>query len=324
MITLRVLDSIQKTIDSIPRNHTGTIRVIVPNGVRRERVEINVPHLILEGEDMEKTIIREKFFASEEMSDGNRRGTFRSYTMRIAAEDVEIRNLTIENASGSRRKAQQAMALYADGERFRAIHCRIKSRQDTLFIAPLPKQEIQPGGFKGPGEENNRNPMHQFYKDCEIVGDIDFIFGSGAAFFENCIIRSVSEEEIIEDFHSGKAENLGYVCAPSTYKGEEFGFVFDRCKFVSDLPKNSVYLARPWRDYGKCVFLNCNLGEHIKEAGFHDWNKENARKNCFFAEYESMGPGATGKRVDFAKQLSWEEAEYFSKRSFISTYYFNI
>ena len=90
MITLRVLDSIQKTIDSIPRNHTGTIRVIVPNGVRRERVEINVPHLILEGEDMEKTIIREKFFASEEMSDGNRRGTFRSYTMRIAAEDVEI------------------------------------------------------------------------------------------------------------------------------------------------------------------------------------------------------------------------------------------
>ncbi|MCR4814229.1 MAG: pectin methylesterase [Lachnospiraceae bacterium] len=318
MITLRVLDSIQRTINSIPKDHVGTVRIIIPKGVHKERVDIEVPRLIIEGEGMEETVIRENYHASEIFSDGTRRGTFRSYTMRIDAEDVEIRNLTVENSSGDRKRAEQSMALYADGEGFRAVNCRIMSEQDTLFIGPLPKKEIHPGGFQGPGELKERKMLHQFYKDCEIIGDVDFIFGSGAAYFENCMIRSISEENFIEEFRKGNAENLGYVCAPSTYQDERIGFVFDSCDFVSNLPKRSVYLARPWRDYGKCVFLNCNLGEHIKEEGFHDWNKENARKNCFFAEYRSKGPGAEGKRADFAKRLSEEEAAEFSKSSFLN------
>ena len=322
MISLTVTDSIQKTVDSIPKEQTETVRIFVPKGVYEERVEIDRPNLILEGEDAKETIIRAGFHASEILEDGLRRGTFRSYTMRVNASNVVLKNLTVENISGPRKMAEQALALYADGEKLTVTGCRILSHQDTLFIGPLPQKELQPGGFKGPGEAKERVPLHQYYRECEIAGDIDFIFGSGAAFFENCTVRSISEEALIKDFKDGKTDGLGYICAPSTYENETFGFVFKNCEFVSDLPKESVYLARPWRDYAMCVFLNCTLGEHIKKEGFHDWNKANARKNCFFAEYGSKGPGADGKRADFVKILSCEEAERFSKEVFLKQYGF--
>ena len=319
MISLTVKDSINSTLNSIPREQTDTVRIFVPNGIYEERIEIHRPNVILEGEDVNKTVIRAGFRASEILEDGSRRGTFRSYTVRVDAENVSIKNITVENCAGPRKEAEQALALYADGEKLTVTGCRILSRQDTLFIGPLPQKELQPGGFKGPGETKERVPLHQYYKNCEIAGDIDFIFGSGAAFFEDCVIRSISEEAIIKEFEDGKMNALGYVCAPSTYENEKFGFVFENCEFVSDLPKESVYLARPWRDFAKCVFLNCTMGEHIKKEGFHDWNKTNARKNCFFAEYNSKGPGAYGRREYYAKELSPDEAKKFSKKTFLES-----
>lgn len=323
MLTLRVQNSIQKCLDSIPDDYEGEVFITVPAGIYEERVEITRPNVTLEGISAAGSIIRSAYHASEILKDNKRRGTFRSYTMRVDAENVHLKNLTIENASGPRKTAEQALALYADGEKLTVTNCRIVGRQDTLFIAPLPKKELYPGGFAGPGETKERITLHQYYRECEIEGDVDFIFGSGAALFEKCTIRSVSEKEITEEFLSGKINGLGYVCAPSTYCGEKFGFVFNHCDFVSDLPKESVYLARPWRDYGKCVFLNCRMEEHIKAEGFHDWNKENARRNCFFAEYESTGPGATGKRADFAACLNLEQAESFSAERFKKLYGFD-
>ena len=65
--------------------------------------------------------------------------------------------------------------------------------------------------------------------DCEIAGDIDFIFGGGDALFENCVIRTV-------DNHIPHS----YVTAPSG-RADGLGFVFWNCDFVSDCPPGSVY-----------------------------------------------------------------------------------
>ena len=308
METRQITGYIQQLIESISRQNDETIRICLPPGVYRERVEIRVPNLILEGENPDNTIIVTDYHASEILPNGERRGTFRSYTMYVEADHVTLRNLTVRNDASPRREAQQALALYENGDDFRAENCRFESSQDTLFLGPLPKKELQPKGFTGPGEFLQRKIVRQYFKDCVISGDVDYIFGSGAGYFKNCRIISVSDSLERESFQNGEKDTLGYVCAPSTYEGEPCGFVFQNCSFESDdLPKRSVYLARPWRDYGKCVFLNCRMDGHIKEEGFHDWNKENARLNCYFAEYASFGEGAKGKRVSFAKQVKEEE-----------------
>ena len=52
----------------------------------------------------------------------------------------------------------------------------------------------------------------------------------------------------------------GYVTAPSTPQNQEFGYVFESCKFTSNCPDSSVFPGRPWRNFAKAVFLNCELG----------------------------------------------------------------
>lgn len=80
----------------------------------------------------------------------------------------------------------------------------------------------------------------------------------------------------------------GYITAASTPESQEYGYVFSNCKLISkDCPPNSVYLGRPWRNYAKTVFLECALGNHIHECGFHDWKKEDARNTVLYAEYRN-------------------------------------
>ena len=57
--------------------------------------------------------------------DGIKRGTFRSYTFFVHAADVTLRNLTIENTAGDSKTHGQAIALYAECDRFVAESCRI-------------------------------------------------------------------------------------------------------------------------------------------------------------------------------------------------------
>ncbi len=314
MVTTIVKESIQKTIDALKKEPSEWARIIIPSGTYKERVEIHTPRLILEGEGMDKTCVEMDFAASEILENGERRGTFRSYTMFVNAPEVILKNLEVRNSAGPRKKAEQAVALYSNGDCFRAEKCRISGAQDTLFVGPLPKKERVPNGFAGPGELLPRVRTRHSFKECEIRGDVDFIFGSGVAAFEKCRIISKSEPELIRLFENGEMNTLGYVCAPSTYEEEKTGFLFKDCTFESDnLPKNSVYLARPWRDFAKCVFVNCRMDDHIKTEGFHDWNKKEAAENCFFAECGSYGPGADKNRVSFAKILTEEEAKLYEK-----------
>lgn len=130
--------------------------------------------------------------------------------------------MTIENDAGPGAKAGQAVAAYVDSTR--AVFRRVKllGSQDTLFCAPLPEKEREKDGFLGPRGLAPRKPTAQYYTDCEIAGDIDFIFGGGDALFENCVIRTV-------DNHIPHS----YVTAPSG-KADGLGFVFWNCDFVSD------------------------------------------------------------------------------------------
>ena len=74
----------------------------------------------------------------------------------------------------------------------------------------------------------------------------------------------------------------------------------------------AVYLGRPWRIYAKTVFIDCELGKHIKPEGWENWSKPDAEKKAFYAEYNNSGEGfQPKKRVSWSHQLTKTEAEQY-------------
>lgn len=310
--------TVGEAIAALPADKAIPVTIRISPGIYHEKLELSRPHVTLLGEDAEQTVLTFDDCATQIMPDGSKRGTFRSYTLFLNANDISLENLTIRNAAFPRSKAGQALALYADGDCIRVKNCRLESYQDTLFTGPLPPAPLSPGGFTGPKEFDERIVGRQLYQNCYICGDIDFIFGSAVAYFENCEIASVYSEELPlgED---GKTPVYGYATAASTPEGYPYGYVFEHCNFTGTCPKHSVYLGRPWRNFAKTVLINCHLGSHIRPEGFHDWNKKEAQDTILYAEYQSTGPGAASHlRAPFVKQLSDREALLYTKENVLS------
>ncbi|RDY31216.1 pectinesterase family protein [Lachnotalea glycerini] len=295
--------SIEAALASVEKD-TSPIQLFIKAGIYKERIEITRPNIALIGENRENTIITNDYYAKMKMEDGSLRRTFRTYSVFLDGKNITAENLTFVNSSGLGKDVGQAIAVYAEGDFLTFKNCSFLGSQDTLFTGPLPPTVIEPGGFTGPKEFAPRINSLQLYENCYIQGDIDFIFGSATAYFDNCEIFSQNINQEVN----------GYVTAPSTPQEQEFGYVFNHCHLIGDCPKESVYLGRPWRNYAKAVFMNCEMGAHIKREGFHDWNKTDSHATTFFAEYNSYGPGANDKaRAPWVKILNEEEAKIFSK-----------
>ena len=269
-------------------------QVIEIDGCIHEQVVIDKPNITVRGGTIEYDL-----GAYEILADGIKRGTFRTYTVFVDADNVTFENVRVINSNG--HDEGQAIALMIDGNDFRAVNCLFSSYQDTLFLGPLPESEYEKGGLRGPLENRERVIRRAAFEKCLIKGSIDFIFGGGQGYFHDCEIRSLDIQQKIN----------GYVCAPSTPADEPYGFIFDHCDFTAEEGMDdTVYLARPWRDYGKCMIVNSHLGKHIRQEGYSDWDKEHARKTCEFKEYN------TG--IDLKKRVSWlsdvnkEDLKYIS------------
>lgn len=287
------------------------VTIHIAPGIYEEQPVIERPYVTLVGEDAATTILTGHLGAFAPMPDGSRRGTFRTATLRIHAHDFTARNLTFQNTAGYGHTVGQALALYADGDRLMLDGCRLLSSQDTLFTAPLPPTPAKPGGFTGPGEHTPRICNRQFYTNCYIQGDVDFIFGGATAYFQNCIIYSKKPGDRTPPESPKNEVIYGYATAASTPKGLPFGYVFENCSFESDCPPHSVYLGRPWREWAKTVLLSCHLGSHIHPAGWQDWEKPH--DHFYYGEYRCTGDGAqTEGRAAFSRQLSDEEAARYT------------
>ena len=293
-----------RTLTSLPAGE-GPILIRLSAGEYREKCVLSRANVTLEGAGAGLTRIVWGDGAYEILEDGMKRGTFRTATLMVDAPNVTLRNLTVQNDAAPREKVGQAIALYVDADGFVCEDCHLLSFQDTLFTAPLPPKEIQPNGFIGPKQFAPRIPQRHVYRRCLIAGDVDFIFGGAAAWFEECEIRNVDGRE------DCSAPYIGYATAASTPEGQEYGYVFSRCRFTHEgLAQGSVYLGRPWRNYAKTLLIDCELAEHIHPDGFHDWDKKEAHATMRYAECRSYGPGAAGERAPFAQVLDETDATF--------------
>lgn len=305
--------ALQAALDRLPQDGTPAVIRLEP-GVYREKAVLARSHTTIEGTSAGSTRIVWSDGAREILDDGMKRGTFRTATLRTDGAHITLRRLTIENDAAPREKAGQAIALYADGDHLLVEDCVLRSFQDTLFTAPLPPKEIEKNGFIGPKQHAPRVPQRHTYRRCRIEGDVDFIFGGAAAWFEDCDIVAV-------DGRGDRSQPFAAFCtAASTPENQAYGYVFKACRFLNGgCPAGSVYLGRPWREWAKAVLLDCELGEHIASSGFDDWGKTHAHGTVLFAEYGSRGPGAAGKRASFVKTLTAREASGITYADFLSS-----
>lgn len=210
----------------------------------------------------------------------NKMGTFRTYTLKVEGNSITFKNLTIENNAA---RLGQAVALHTEGDKLIFVNCRLLGNQDTVYT-----------GTAG---------TRLYFKDCYIEGTTDFIFGPSTALFEDCEIRS-------------KANS--YITAASTPEHIEVGYVFRSCKLTAGQRVDKVYLGRPWRPYAATVFINCEMGRHIRTEGWHNWRNPDNEKTARYAEYGSTGQGASlAGRVKWAKLLTKEEAGRYDAPNFI-------
>jgi pectinesterase len=267
--------TIQDAIYNSPSFPYKRVTITVKNGMYHEKVRIPEwnTKISLIGESKEKTIISYDDYFGK-ISLG-RNSTFLTPTVLVEANDFVASNITIENTAGP---VGQAIALSVVADRVVVSDCIILGNQDTLYISGE--------GFR------------QYFKNCFIEGTVDFIFGEATSVFDNCTIHSKSN---------------AYLTAASTPESSEFGFVFINCKLTADEKATEVYLGRPWRIYAKTVYLNCEMGSHIRKEGWNNWSKADAEKASFYAEYNCSGPGFQPEnRVKWSHQLKKTEAKNYT------------
>lgn len=285
--------SVQSAIDSI--NFGDKTNIFIKNGTYKEKIIIDKPFINIKGENKEKTILtfNDGAFANDES--GKPMGTFNTASTHIKRKAVEFsaQNITIENSAGMGDLVGQAVALFVDCDKAIFKNCRLLGRQDTLLTAPMHEDII-----KEP-ELINR----QYFENCYIEGDVDFIFGGATAIFKNCEIFSLNRNKEIN----------GYITAACTSQKLKYGYVFLDCSFLSDADEGTVYLGRPWREYAKTVFINCFMDKHINKESFSIWNGTQRHKTCYYAQYKSTGKGYNKECIaDWTHILNDKEAEYYT------------
>ncbi|MDE7326990.1 MAG: pectin esterase [Lachnospiraceae bacterium] len=270
-------------------------KIFLAEGIYREKVQISTPDIELIGAGADSTIIVYNDFAKKLDQHCVEYNTFRTWTMAVTAPHVRLKNITVENDAHSPKTKGQEVALTVYANDFSAEHCRFLSTQDTVFLGPLPDDLIERYNGFLKDELRAEGAEKQYFANCLLAGTVDFIFGCGDALFQNCEIRSLYEER-----------GYGYVAAPAHALSQQIGFVFQDCRFTCDqnVPDESVFLARPWRDFGKASFVNCIYGPHIAKTGFDKWNDTARDKTARFSEF----PKNEG-RVSWSALLSEQEKE---------------
>lgn len=292
MTTIKVIP--QEKLSEILLHVKPNTRIILSEGTYREKIEINVPNIEIIGESADKTVIVWDDYAKKLDPFGVEFNTFRTYTAAVTADNVILKNLTVANDSLKPEKKGQEVALTVYGDNFYAEDCRFISTQDTVFCGPLPQDLIERYDGFLKDELRSGNYQRHIFKNCFIAGNVDFIFGCADALFQDCEIRSVFD-----------VRGHGYVAAPAHALSQEIGFVFGNCRFTCEdsVAEGSIFLARPWRDYGKASFIDCMYGKHISKEGFDKWNDTERDKTARFSEWGVDREG----RVPWSKSLTENE-----------------
>ena len=179
-------------------------------------------------------------------------------------------DITFENVAGPYKN--QAVALTNQAPHSAFFRCSFSGYQDTLYA----KEEVQ------------------FFRECEIYGTVDFIFGKANVVFQNCVIYACNPLPGQSNTITAQGRQL---------QSDKDGTVIHNCTITAakDLRQNiskvKTYLGRPWGSHSRTVIMQSFLDDNINPHGWLNWTGHKLDQP-YYAEFDNRGPGAnTNARV---------------------------
>ena len=224
--------SIQRALDMVPK--TGGAVLSVSPGVYREVITVDKPNVTIRSTNPD--------------AEQNRSSSTIAAPARTAALSTPLPSTSPPTISSLKTSPSRTTSTAPTRNCRRA---RRRWRCSSLATAPsstmCASSAIRTRCFPAAAIARNNTAgctlTRQYFSDCYIAGNVDFIFGDSKAVFENCEIHSTP--------HDG-----GFITAQSKhYPEEDSGFVFDHCKLTADpAVTGTVYLGRPWRPYATVIY----------------------------------------------------------------------
>lgn len=226
----------------------GQYNIGANTGDANQMTTISLPNVSYVGQSAEDVVLYNKNTAE---------GMNVSATLNFtnAANDLYLQDISIKNGDYRSGVASigRCLALYDSGSKNIFKNVNVLSNQDTYFSA---------SGRK-------------YFEGGSIHGTVDYIFGGGDVFFNNCLLYM---------------EGSGYISAPNTTTNTTWGYVFNNCTIDGVAGVSGNYrLGRPWQNSPKAVYLNTIMNVVPAAEGWSDWYTAPA----VFAEYNSLTTSGT-------------------------------
>ena len=264
------LCTVQGAFDVIPANNTAARTITLKAGTYHEILYLNAKqNITLHGEDRAGTVIA---YPNNDMLNGGTaaRGLFSANS----STGLVIENLTLYNTTP--QGGSQAEALKVQGDQVILRNANFKSLQDTLLLSG-----------------------RVYVVDSYIDGNVDFVWGTGATYFERCEIKTVGRAGAIVQSRNG----AGY------------GYVFVDSKLTSDAGITGQVLARidaSVYPQSHVAFINCQMSSAISAKGWTITPVGAATGSLRFWEYQSTdasgNPLNVSGRDPASKQITASEA----------------
>lgn len=295
--------TVQAAINAAPTGRTTAYTIFIKNGRYKEKMTVpsNKPFLQLVGESVANTILTYDDGASTPAPGGGTLGTQNSASFSISAEDFSALNITFENSFGD---GSQAVAVLVNADRAAFKNCRFLGNQDTLYT------------------KGNGTPRH-YFRDCYIDGNVDFIFGSSVALFENCVVYAKARTSTSSSF----------ITAANTPAGQAYGYVFKKTRLPANTGGTLYYLGRPWQNStgssplsnNKTVFISSTVGANLLQpAGWVIWDAGTNTSLITYAEFRSRYYSGnlmpTAARVAWSQQLASADTAIYNRSAMFGTW----
>jgi pectinesterase len=306
VLHVRPGDSVQAAVDAV--DGPGWTIVVHP-GTYREVVNIpaGTADLTLRGatrDPRDAVIVYDHANGTQKPDGSGTYGTAGSATFTSAAPGLTVHGLTIANdwlrADHPEITGTQAVAAYITGDRSSFSRVRLLAHQDTLFADTTALTAFD----------------RQYYRDCYIEGDVDFVFGRATAVFERCHFHTLDRDVTF------KPE--GMVFAPSTARANPYGFLAVHSRVTSGAEDAAYKIARPWvpsyetTAWPSLVVRETELGPGIDAvAPYINMREAYPWQSMRFREYRNTGSGAEITVPENRPQLTDAEAEAHTRATYL-------
>jgi pectin methylesterase-like acyl-CoA thioesterase len=253
--------SVQGAIDALPAGNTSAATIAIGTGIYHEIVHFaSKDNVTLLGADRQATIIEGTNNNAMNPSTATRSLVGVDASSGLVIDTMTIQNLTPEGGS-------QAEALRLQTcDRCVVRNANVISLQDTLL-------------WSG-----------RLYADgCTIAGNVDFIWGTGAAYFNKCEIKTVKQAGWNVQARN-PSSTYGYVFVDSNLTADP-GITGQGLGRIDD----SVYPA------SHVAYINCTMGDHIAPAGWTITGGASTAQLRFW-EYQSVDP--SGAPIDVSQRAA--------------------